>query len=182
MATLSLSDVEIGEFSPGRLTYTAMAETAATVMTVAASATREAATVAIAPSDIDGNAENGQQVALEAETEMTIIVISGDGSRTRSYRVVVEKPPCLTGLTAEHLSKVTFVGGSVDDLDHCAGELGVVALFYWTGVSWLLFAPDAPAFVKRPFHDSFINSVPAGAAFITATAGTHSTENQSLVT
>ena len=177
LASLSLSDVDLGEFSPGSLTYTAVAKTGATVTTVAAIATQEAATVVIAPADADGDAENGHQVALGAETEISITVTSSDGSRTKSYRVRAEQPPCLTGLTAERLSEVTFVGGSLDDLSRCAREQGVVAFFYRTGVSWLLYAPAAPAFLSRPFHNHFNNGVPAGARLIASTTGQHRTDN-----
>ncbi len=177
LATLSLSGVEIDEFSPSRLTYDALAETSATVTTIEAVATQETATVVIEPSDTDGDAENGHQVALEAETEIAITVTSSDGSRQRSYQVLVEKPPCLTGLTTERLSEVTFVGGSVDDLSRCAREQGVAAFFHWTGESWLLYAPDAPAILNRPFRDRFINGVPTDATFITAAARIQSTEN-----
>ena len=177
LATLSLSGVEIDEFSPGRLTYAAIAETAATAITIATIATQEAATVVIDPPDTDGDAENGHQVELGRQTEITVTVTSGDGSRTRSYRILVEKPPCLTGPSAEHLSEVTFVGGSVEDLDRCAREQGVVAFFHWTGESWLLYAPGAPEFLSKHFNQHFSDGVPADAAFITATAGTHSTEN-----
>ena len=177
LASLSLSGVDLGEFSPGSLTYTAVAKTGATVTTVAAIATQEAATVVIAPADADGDAENGHQVALGAETEISITVTSSDGSRTKSYRVRAEQPPCLTGLTAERLSEVTFVGGSLDDLGRCAREQSVVAFFYWTEVSWLLYAPDAPAFLSRPFHNHFNSGVPAGARLIASTTGQHRTDN-----
>ena len=169
LATLGLSGIEIGDFSTGRLTYTAMADTNATATTVEAIATQEAATVVIAPTDAD--AENGHQVALAAETEIVVTVTSGDGSRIKSYRIRVEKPPCLPGLSAERLSEVTFVGGSVDDLDRCAREQNVAAFFYWTGQSWLLLAPDAPDFLSREFRDSFIAGVPTGASFIAAIYG-----------
>ncbi len=177
LATLSLSGVEIDEFSPVRLTYTALADTGATVTTVKALATQEAATVVIEPSDTDGDAENGHQLALGAETEISITVTSSDGSRVKSYRVLVEKPPCLPGLTTERLSEVTFVGGSVDELDRCAREQGVVALFHWTGESWLLYAPDAPEFLSRPFNQYFSNGVPAGAPLIAVSNGQHGTDN-----
>ena len=128
LASLSLSDVEFEDFSPRRLRYTAKAQTGTTLTTVAAIPAQEAATVVIAPADADGDAENGHQVALEAGTEISITVTSGDGTRTKSYRVLVEQPSCLRGLTAERLSEVGFVGGSVDDLDRCARALGVTAL------------------------------------------------------
>ncbi len=177
LASLSLSDVQIDEFSPGRVSYTAQANAVTTVTTVEAIATQEAAIVVIAPADADGDTENGHQVALGEETQITITVSSVDGSRARSYQVIVEKPRCLDGLTNGHLSDVRFIGGSVDELGRCAGQHGVVAFFYWTGESWLLYAPDAPAFLNRPFRDSFINGVPAGATLIAAAAATHSTEN-----
>ncbi len=166
LASFSMSDVQIDEFSPVRLTYAAMAETAATVTTVAAVATQEAATVVITPTDSDGDADNGHQVALGAETEISISVTSSDGSRVKSYRVLVEKPPCLPGLTTERLSEVTFVGGSVEDLDRCASEQGVAAFFYWTGDSWLLYAPDAPEFLSHQFNQHFPDGLPPGAQLI----------------
>ena len=91
---------------------------------------------------------------------------SSDGSRVKSYRILVEKPPCLTGLSTERLSEVTFVGGSVEDLDHCASEQGVAAFFYWTGDSWLLYAPDAPEFLSRQFNQHFPDGLPPGAPLI----------------
>ena len=124
--------------------------------------------VVIAPSDADGDAENGHQVALGAETEITIAVTSSDGSRTKTYRIHVEKPPCLTGPTTERLSEVTFVGGSLDDLGRCAREHGVGAFFHWTVESWLLYAPDAPEFLSRQFRHHFADGVPAGSAFVAA--------------
>ena len=145
--------------------------------TVAALAAQEAATVVIAPADADGDAENGHQVALAAETEISITVTSGDGTRTKSYRVLVEQPSCLTGLTAERLSEVGFVGGSVDDLDRCARALGVTAFFSWSEASWLLYAPDAPAFLNRRFRDHFADGIPAGAALLALAMGQHNTDN-----
>ena len=183
LASFSMSDVEIDDFSPSRLIYAAIAETAATVTTVEAVATQEAATVVITPTDSDGDAENGHQVALGAETEISISVTSSDGSRVKSYRILVEKPPCLTGLTGltglttERLSEVTFVGGSVEDLDHCASEQGVAAFFYWTGDSWLLYAPDAPEFLSKHFNQHFSDGVPAGAPLIAVGNAQHRTDN-----
>ena len=177
LSSLTLSGIELTEFSPGRLTYSTLADTSATVTTVEAIATQEAATVVIAPTDADADAENGHQIALDAVTEITITVTSINGSRTKSYRVVVEKPPCLTGLTSERLSEVTFVGGSLDDLGRCAREHGVSAFFYWTGESWLLYAPDAPEFLSRPFRSNFAAGIPAGASLIAATTQGRSTDN-----
>ena len=177
LASLSLTNVEFEDFSPRRLSYTAKAQTGTKMTTVAAFAAQEAATVVIAPADADGDAENGHQVALAAETQISITVTSGDGTRTKSYRVLVEQPPCLTGLTAERLSEVGFIGGSVDDLDRCARALGVTAFFSWSETSWLLYAPDAPAFLSRRFRDHFADGIPAGAALLALAMGQHNTDN-----
>ena len=177
LASLSLSDVEINEFSPGQLTYITLADSGATVTTVEAIATQEAATVVIVPADADGDAENGHQITLNAETEISVTVTSSDGSRTKSYRVLVAQPPCLTGLTAERLSEVMFIGGSLDELGRCAREREVAAFFYWTEVSWLLYAPDAPAFLSRQFNQHFEGGIPAGAPLIALSTEEQRTDN-----
>ena len=165
LASLSLSDLEIGEFSAGRRTYTAMAATSVTLTSVEAIATQDAATVVIAPSDADGDGENGHQVALGAETEITIAVTSGDGSRTKNYRIRVEKPPCLTGLSAERLSEVTFVGGSLDELLACARSFGLDALHHYSD-GWVGFFLEAPEFLNQDFRNRFAEGLPAGEPLI----------------
>ena len=47
----------------------------------------------------------------------------------------------------------------------------MAAFFYWTGASWLLWAPDAPGFLSRHFRSTFEDGVPVGASLIAATAG-----------
>ena len=123
LSSRTLSDIEIGDFSPGRLAYITLADTGATVTTVEAIATQEAATVVITPSDADGDPEHGHQANLEADTAISITVTSEDGSRTTTHRVLVSKAACLDGLANERLSEVTFGGGSLDDLGHCDREL-----------------------------------------------------------
>ena len=177
LASLRLSDVEINEFSPGQLTYITRADSGATVTTVQAIATQEAATVVIVPADADGDAENGHQITLNAETEISVTVTSSDGSRTKSYRVLVAQPPCLTGLTAERLSEVMFIGGSLDELGRCAREREVAAFFYWTEVAWLLYAPDAPAFLSRQFNQHFEGGIPAGAPLVALSTEEQRTDN-----
>ncbi len=166
LASLSLSDIEIEEFSSGRRAYTAMADSSATVTTAEALATQESAMVAITPTDADGDPENGHQVSLEAETAISITVTSEDGSRTTTYLVDVSKPPCLGGLTNERLSEVTFVGGSVSELEACARSLDVSALYHHAGGVWTAFFLDAPEFLSRPFRTRFAEGLPPGAALV----------------
>ena len=177
LASLSLSELELEEFAPNRFEYAASAAHDLVATTVAVAATQEAAGVKIEPADADGDPENGQQVTLATETTITVTVTSADGSRKKTYVIEVSKPPCLSGLTEERLSEVTFVGGSVEDLNRCARELGVVALFYWTGESWLLYAPDAPEFLNRQFEQQFGDGIPVGASVIAATTADDRTDN-----
>ena len=111
LATLSLSGIEIGEFSPLRTTYeaTAGASTqatagavtqttagaatqttagAATQTTVSAQPKQDAASISIVPADAD--AAPGHQVRLAGLDQITVTVTSADSSRTRVYRVRLE--------------------------------------------------------------------------------------------
>ena len=177
LASLSLNELELEEFSPNRFEYAVAVayDLAATI--VAAVATQEAARVMIEPADADGDPENGHQVTLEAETTITVMVTSADGSRMKSYVIQVSKPPCLEGLKDEGLSEVTFAGGSLDELGRCAREREVAAFFYWTEVSWLLYAPDAPAFLSRQFNQHFEGGIPAGAPLIALSTEAQRTDN-----
>ncbi len=168
LASLSLSDLELEEFSPDRRAYTAMADSGATVTTVVAIATQESAMVAIAPTDADSEPSNGHQVTLESETTITVMVRSADASRTKSYVVQVAKPPCLEGLNDEDLSEVTFAGGTVSELDACARSLDVDALYHRLDGVWtaLFLSADLPEFINRPFRTRFPEGLPPGEPLI----------------
>ncbi len=71
LASLSLSDVDIGEFSGLRTEYTGIPEDDATETTVAAVAVQDDATIVIVPDDVDENARDGHQVALDG-TAVTV--------------------------------------------------------------------------------------------------------------
>ena len=161
LASLSLSGIEIGEFSTDRRDYTATAKQDASVTTVEAATTQDVAHVVIEPVDADGDPENGHQISLGAETTITITVTSTDGSRTRSYRVLVNKPGCLHGLSEERLSAVNFVGGQISDLETCARSLEVSALYHSRAGVWtaLFLFPEAPEFLSQPFRDRFARGI-----------------------
>ena len=128
----------------------------------------EAATVEIEPGDADGDHTNGHQIRLEAESTITVTVTSEDGSRTTSYQVQVSKPPCLAGLSEERLSEVSFVGGSVSDLEACARSLDVDALYHQLDGVWTVrfLFPDLPEFLSRPFHNRFATGLLPGEGLI----------------
>ena len=87
LASLALSDVDIGEFSSLRTEYTGIPDEGLTETTVVAVAAQSDATVVIAPPDTDGDRQSGHQVAVEEDAEVTATVISPDGTRSKVYRV-----------------------------------------------------------------------------------------------
>ena len=92
LASLSLSGIDIGEFSPRRPDYDGVAAEGATETTVVATAVQHRATVVVEPAaDADVEAE-GHQVSLEGLREITVTVTSVDSSRTKTYRVAFVPP------------------------------------------------------------------------------------------
>ena len=85
LASLTLSGVDFGEFSPNRKEYEGAAGEGVRETTVAAEALQRRADVDIDPPDADEEAV-GHQVALEGLTEITVTVTSTDGSRKKTYR------------------------------------------------------------------------------------------------
>ena len=166
LSSLTLSELEIGAFSPARLDYAASAESGQTATSVAAEATTEVATIVVQPSDTDSDPENGHQVNLQTDTPITITVTSGDGSRTTTYRVLVSRPSCLEGLSTEPLSAVSFVGGSVGELETCARSHNLSAFYHQLDGVWTAFFLDAPEFLSRPFRDRFAEGLSPGETLI----------------
>ena len=137
LSSLSLSGVDIGEFSPVRSEYEGAADEDVTETTVTAEAAQRRASVAIDPPDAD-EAADGYQVALEDVSEITVTVTSEDESRTRVYRVAfpadsaapsAQAPAasCLGGDVTVGFSLVVYGGGSVEDLVTCAEDRNVTA-------------------------------------------------------
>ena len=121
LASLTLSDVEIGEFDGGRTEYEGVPADGMTDTTVEAETVQSAATAVIAPADSDEDAD-GYQVAVANGSEITITVTSSDGSRTKTYRVRLGEteqatvrepwPRCIRGDFAVGFSLVVYEGGA----------------------------------------------------------------------
>ena len=90
LASLTLSGVDIGEFSPMHTEYEAAAGEGVTETTVTAEAVQRRTSVDIDPPDAGGEAD-GHQVALQDLTEITVTVTSADGSRQKVYRVAFKQ-------------------------------------------------------------------------------------------
>ncbi len=161
LASLTLSHIDIGEFSPGRTEYTGILSGGAGKTVIEAPPVQPGATVAIVPSDVDGDLENGHQAGVDAGTVITVTVTSEDGSRRRVYRVRVEVLPCLDGL-GEDFGLVTYEGGSIAQLEGCARRLSVRAVYAWDGNAYVSYILDAPAFVNEAFVALFEGGISHG--------------------
>ncbi len=88
LASLSIGGVDIGPFSSAKTYYRGEPDDD---WTVRARPVRPGATVAIMPTDVDGDSSNGHQVDPETVTEVNVTVTSEDGLRSRVYRVRIER-------------------------------------------------------------------------------------------
>ena len=176
LASLSLSGVGIGEFSPGRTEYEGVVDEDVTETTVTAEAMQRGTDVAIDPPDADGEAE-GHQVALEDLGEIAVTVTSADGSRTKVYRVRLAPPEqeawphCLLGDVAIGFSLVVYEGGMVEDLEACAESRNVTALYALDGGEYVSYILGAPGFVNADFAGLYAGGVPAGTLLIAKSDG-----------
>ena len=170
LAALTLSGVDIGEFSSDRTEYDGVAGEGVTETTIEATTVQRRTDVAIHPPDADGDDTNGYQVALQGVEEITVTVTSADGSREKVYRVRFAEaawdpardpwPHCLRGAVSKGFSLVVFEGGSVEELIGCAESRGIAAVYALhegVYVSHILGAPD---FVNAGFLELFADGLP----------------------
>ena len=161
LASLTLSHIDIGEFSPRRTEYTGILSGGAGKTVIEASPVQPGVMVEIVPSDVDGDLENGHQAGVDAGTEVTVTVTSEDGSRRRLYHVLIEVPPCLDGL-GDEFGLVTYEGGSIASLEACARRLSVRAVYGWDGSAYVSYILDAPAIVNEAFVALFEGGISHG--------------------
>ena len=89
LASLSVSDADIGSFSPWDTSYTATVAGSTGTVTVEAAAQHDDASVVILPADADPVAD-GHQVSLE-NGDNTITITSGTYNHTMTYTVTVTR-------------------------------------------------------------------------------------------
>ena len=169
LASLTLSGVDIGEFSSSNTEYEGVVSEGVTETTVEAEAMQRRAAVVTDPPDADVEAD-GHQVALQDLGEITVTVTSQDGSRTRVYRVQFPEtgwdpardpwPHCLRGAVVAGFSLVVYEGGSVDELEACAESRDVTALYALSEGEFVSYILGAPEFVTQPFRDLFADGLP----------------------
>ena len=148
LATLALSGVDFGEFSPLRYDYASDTIPHGNIATLTATAAQPGASREISPADHDGDEANGYQVRLIPGREITITVASPDDSRKRVYRLLLGQEEaagpapeeatgpaadCLRGIVDARFSLVTYEGGSTADLEACAEHVGMGSLYVRLG-------------------------------------------------
>ncbi|MCY4616748.1 MAG: cadherin domain-containing protein [Chloroflexi bacterium] len=174
LASLELTGVDIGEFSPLRYDYTSETIPHGNIATLTAVPAQEGATVKIEPPDHDGDPENGHHLRLLPGLEITVTVTSEDRSRELVYRLLLgdeeptgeedaagPAPDCLRGAVAVGFSLVVYEGGSVEDLVACAERRHVTALYALRDGEYVPYILGAPDFVNASFADLFAEGVPA---------------------
>ena len=174
LASLALSDVEIGEFAPGRAEYEGVVARGVTETTVEPEAVQPDATVLIEPTDVDADAD-GHQAAAGGGGLVAVTVTSADGSRTKVYHVALAaagpSAHCLRGAIDAGFSLVVFEGGSLEDLEACARSRHVTAAYALDGGQYISYILGAPEFVNARFVELFPDGVPALTALIAKSDG-----------
>ena len=177
LASLTLSQVDIGAFASYRMEYTGIPEDGATETTVEAVPIDQRATVTIDPPETL-DTTSGHQVLLDGDPLVTVTVLSGDRTRTRDYTVQIvntaqpvsstsEPEGCFRGLVDYRFSLVTFRGGTVDDLRDCAEEHDLLAFYVRDDGEWVSLIIGAPAYVNRAFEEFYQDGIPARTPMIT---------------
>ena len=173
LASLTLSGVDIGEFSPARPEYAAVAPSGVAETTVDAHVEQAGARVAIVPADSNARTR-GHQVAIADGVEITVTVTSTDGSRTGVYRVrIAGVPPgaCLRGAVAVGFSLLTYAGGSVEELVSCAEGRRVTALYATKDGAFVPYILGVPDFVNRAFRELFADGLPTNTPLLAKSDG-----------
>ena len=178
LASLELSGVDIGEFSPLREEYVSETIPHGNIATLRAVPAREGASLTIEPADHDGDESNGYQLRLLPGLAITITVTSPDGSRERVYRLLLggeeadqAAGSCLRGEVAEGFSLLLHGGGSLEELEACARERHVAALYATDGGAFVPHILGAPEFVNRAFSALYAEGIPRATPLLARSEG-----------
>ena len=89
---------------------------------------------------------------------LTPLIVASDGPATAAAPaadVTAAWPECLRGDVAVGFSLVVYEGGSIDDLEACAEDLDVAALYVLAEGEWVSYVLGAPEFVNADFRALF---------------------------
>ena len=108
---------------------------------------------------------------------LTPLIVASDGPATAAppaADVTAPWPGCPRGAIAEGFSLVVYEGGSIDDLDACAEDLDVAALYVLAEGEWVSYVLGAPEFVNADFRALF----PDGLGSVTPLVIKHESPSQ----
>ncbi len=178
LASLSLSGVDFGEFSPLRYDYASDTIPDGNIATLTATPVQPGASLEMDPPDHDGDPANGYHVRLLPGREITVTVTSPDGSRRRVYHLILGEeeaagpvPACLRGEVAVGFSFLTYAGGSVAELVPCAEARQVTALYSAHDGAFVPYILGAPEFVNRSFRELYAGGLPAATPLLAKSDG-----------
>ena len=141
LASLTLSGVDIGEFDPAKTDYEGVIGEGVTETTVEAGAVQRRTEVAIDPPDTDEQAD-GHQVSLAGTSAIAVTVTSPDGTRKKTYRVVVE-PPVTQLVLGPAWTSFEWPGADGTAINAAGLPEEVVVVYTWdeTTRRWLGYYP-----------------------------------------
>ena len=97
------------------------------------------------------------------------LVVRSEGPATPAPAAPVVTEPfatCLRGEVADGFSLVVYEGGSIEDLDSCAGSRNMTAVYVLDSGEWVSYILGAPEFVNQPFARLFAGGLPAGTPLV----------------
>ena len=129
--------------------------------------------------DHDGDPANGYHVRLLPGREITVTVTSPDGSRMRTYRLLLGEEAgdagpandCLRGAVTVGFSLLVYGGGSAGDLEACAESRSVTALYVPHEGDYVPYILGAPEFANLPFGELYPDGLPALTPLIAKSEG-----------
>ena len=89
---------------------------------------------------------------------LTPLTVKSDGPATAAPLASAVTEPwaaCMQGEVVEGFNLMLYEGGSIDDLDACAEEVGLSALYVLDDGVWVSYILGAPEFVNRSFRELF---------------------------
>ena len=113
--------------------------------------------------------EDFRALFAEGLPSLTPLTVKSDGPATAAPVASAVTGPwaaCLQGEVGEGFNLVLYEGGSVDELDACAEEAGLAALYVLDDGTWLSYILGAPEFVNQAFHELFTDGLPVATPLV----------------
>ena len=100
---------------------------------------------------------------------LTPLTVKSDGPATAAPGASGVTGPwaaCLRGEIVEGFNLVLYEGGGVDELEACAEEAGLAALYVLDDGVWVSYILGAPEFVHRSFRELFTDGLPVATPLV----------------